>query len=333
MLRNGDYRNALLGTSVSVMFLVVFVAASKYFARTGSIQERNPPAERKTEERPKVEDIGNYLRGYQSYDEIVETFRGWEAKAGDIVEVGTYGSAARTGKHHYIKISNEFRPSSERVLITACIHGNEPWSTSTVVSCAGKIISLYGRDEGITRLVDERTIYIVPVVSPDSYPTSRSSHGVDPNRNFPTLKEPDRESVPPVQNLRNFFGEIKPDSVLSGHTYGRIFLIPWGDSTKDNPNLSDYERIASDMCGLSGYRYQRACQMYNRPIYGTEIDWYHRHGAFAMVMEFGSHQRKPTEKETEEELDRTFDSIVYFIKESPKVEVKKTSCPAGGVKS
>jgi hypothetical protein len=333
MSNDKDFRNVLTSASVGVMFVILFVASYKYVSRSESKEAERGAVEEKREEKPRVEDIGDYLCGYQSYDEIVKTFKGWEAKAKDIVEVGTYGSDARAGKHYYIKISNEFRPSSEKVLITACIHGNEPWSTSTVVSCAGKIISLYGRDEGITKLIDERTIYIIPVVSPDSYPTSRSAHGVDPNRNFPTLKEPDRESVPPIKNLRDFFNEIKPDGVLSGHTYGRIFLIPWGDSTKDNPNLSDYERVASEMCDLSGYRYQRACQMYNRPIYGTEIDWYHRNGAFAMVMEFGSHQRKPTEKETKEELDRTFYSIVHFIKESPKVEIKKSSCLLRGIES
>lgn len=271
---------------------------------------------------PSAPDIGEYVSGYQSYEEIISTLREWEKKAPDLVEIGTYGKTTKGTDQYYIKISNEFAPASKSVLLTACIHGNEPWSTSTSVACFGRILASYGKDEELTELVNSTTIYLIPVVSPDSYPGNRMVDGVDPNRNFPTLNDPDRESVTPVKNLQEFFLKTKPNGVLAGHTYGRIFLIPWGDSTKDNPNLEDYERVASDMSNLADYRYQRACHMYNRPIYGTEIDWYHRHGAFAMVIEFGLHQRKPSIEETRNEMERTFPAIIHFIKNSVEVEIK-----------
>lgn len=271
---------------------------------------------------PVVADIGDYVTGHKSYEEIVSMFREWEQKAPDLIEVGTYGKTSQQKDQYFIRISNELSPAKKSVLLTACIHGNEPWSTSTSIACIGKIISSYGKDKELTDLVNSRTIYLIPVVSPDSYPGSRGVDGVDPNRNFPTLADPDRQSVAPVKNLQDFFMKIKPNGVLAGHTYGRVFLIPWGDSTSDNPNIKDYERIASEMSGLAKYRYQRACQMYNRPIYGTEIDWYHRHGAFAMVIEFGSHQRKPSLEDTRSEFERTFPAIIHFIKNSTEVEIK-----------
>lgn len=303
--------------SVTLLIATVVVGVCKTQPSAPVVNE--PPAQRS----PEPADIGNHVFGYQTYEEIRRKFEEWESKSPNLIEVGTYGSKSAAGDHIYIRVSNEFAPSNKVVLITACIHGNEPLSTSTVIAALGEMISQYGNNEEMTNLINSRTVYVIPVVSPASYPNSRSSDGVDPNRNFPTLKDPDKKSVPSVANLRDFFLDTKPDAVLSGHTYGRIFLIPWGDNTKDNPNLSDYERIAKKMAELSGYRYQRACEMYNSPIYGTEIDWFHRNGAFAMVMEFGSHQRKPTESETASEFKKTFGSIIHFIKEAPEVDIKE----------
>jgi hypothetical protein len=75
--------------------------------------------------------------------------------------------------------------------------------------------------------------------------------------------------------------------------------------------------------------------MYNSPIYGTEVDWYYRNGAFAttpnrkrihrgafaIVMEFGTHQHIPSQSDIDSEFRRTFQAVLYFIKEAPLVEI------------
>jgi hypothetical protein len=268
---------------------------------------------------PNTPEIKEFTFGYQDYNEILNKFKKWENESPFLIDVKKYG---KEEKYFYIKICNEYDPGKNKILITACIHGNEPLSSSTVIAYAGKLLSSYKKDKNITDIINKSTIYFVPVVSPETYPHSRNIQGVDPNRDFPTLKNPNKTSVELVQCLKELFLEIRPNSVLSGHTFGRVYLIPWGDSTSDNENLEDYKRIASTMGRLSNYRYQRACEMYNRPIYGTEIDWYHRNGSFAMVMEFGTHQKKPSLEDTIKELDRTFEAFLYFLKESPQIKIK-----------
>lgn len=292
--------------------MVALIAAAAY---------KNSPQPPPIVKPPATPEIGPFIQGHQSYGELVETMDKWEELAPDLVEVGTYGKTSEGKDQFYMKISNETCPGEKTVLITACIHGNEPLSTSTVMAYAGKLLSDYGKDKAITEVVNTRTIYFIPVISPDSYPSSRHVNNVDPNRDFPTLKKPDKESVTPVKNLQDFFLKVKPDSVLSGHTFGRKYLIPWGDSTVENPNLKEYKEIATEMCRLSGYKFQRVCEMYGRPIYGTETDWYHRNGAFAMVIEFGTHQRKPTLEETTTEFERTFGSFLHFVSESANVRL------------
>ena len=185
-----------------------------------------------------------------------------------------------------------------------------------------ELLDKYGDDDQITSLLDSREIYFVPVVSPDSYPTNREVDGVDPNRDFPTDRDPNKQSVTPVAALQQFFLDIKPNAVISGHTFGRVFLTPWGSRTQICDNESDYQRIIGEMAKKCGYKMMRCCFNYGQPIFGTEVDWYYKNGAFAIVMEFGTHQRRPSNKEINQEFDRTFDGILYFIKEGAEVNVR-----------
>lgn len=273
-------------------------------------------------QQPAAPNISKAIPGYQDYSGTVSQIQQWEKEAPDLVETGTYGSSAKGQKLYFIRLSNEFSPSQKVVLITASIHGNEPWSTSTVMAYIGTMLSKYGKDDEITKLVNERTIYFVPVISPDSYPNSRHVDGVDPNRDFPGPRNPNRQSTPAVAAIQSLFRQIKPCAVISGHTFGRIYLHPFGDSMQTCPNHADFQRIVGEMGRLSNYRVDRACNMYNSPIHGTEVDWYYRNGAFAIVMEFGTHQRIPSMEDTTSEFNRTFKAVLYFMREAPEVKVQ-----------
>lgn len=265
--------------------------------------------------------ITTQVPDYLNNEQTVAQLKKWNEEAPDLTEVGAYGKT-RNGKDiHYIRIeadhgTDEVKPI---VLITACIHGNEPLSASTVMGYIGTILGTYGKDQEVTKLVDSRIMYFVPIVSPDSYPRSRHVDGVDPNRDFPTERNPNKRSVPPVQALRDFFLKIKPHAVISGHTYGRVYLTPWGDKTRLCKHDSQYKDIIGKMGQLSRYRLQRACEMYNRPIYGTEVDWYYKNGAFSIVMEFGTHQRIPSRSDIRSEFDRTYKAALHFIQLAPEV--------------
>jgi len=267
---------------------------------------------------PEPSNIGQYVFEHQSYDQIIKTFKGWEESSPKLIDVYSYGKSSKGTDLYCIKISNEYKPGDNKVLVTASIHGNEPLSTSVSMAYIGKILSGYGHDESLTNLLNNNTIYYVPVVSPDSYPSNRNVDGVDPNRNFPTLKDPNKNSITIIKNLQDLFLQIKPNSVFSCHTYGRMYLIPWGDSVKDNPDQDSYNSVVNEMGKLSNYKVLKTSELYNKPIYGTEIDYYYRNGAFAIVAEFGTHQKKATLSDTQKEFERTFSSFIYFLNNSPK---------------
>ena len=265
--------------------------------------------------------ITTQVPGWLNNDQTVSQLKTWHQEAPDLTEVGVYGKSSNGKDVHYIKIeadhgNDEIKPI---VLITACIHGNEPLSASTVMGYIGTMLGQYGKDDTVTKLVDSRILYFVPIVSPDSYPRSRRVDGVDPNRNFPTDSNPTKKSVPPVEALKKFFNRIKPHAVISGHTYGRVYLTPWGSKTRACPHNSQFQDIVGTMGKLSQYRVQRACELYGRPIYGTEVDWYYKNGAISIVMEFGTHQRIPSQSDIESEFNRTYKAVLHFIDRAPKV--------------
>lgn len=267
--------------------------------------------------------LTNPTPDFLNNQETIDQLKQWQEEAPELVQVNTYGKTSKGRDIYYIKITGPKSGNKKVVLITACIHGNEPWSASTVMNYIGVILDKYGDDEEITELVNTRELYFVPIVSPDSYGQTRFVDGVDPNRDFPTNQNPHKASVPPVRALQELFLQIRPNAVISGHTFGRIFLTPWGDQNEMCPNEADFSRIVGKMAGMCQYRIARACQLYGRPIYGTEVDWYYKHGAFAVVMEFGTHQRIPSKADIDQEFNRTFKGVLYFIKEAPEVQIQQ----------
>jgi len=276
--------------------------------------------------KPQIPNISTVIPAYLNYSDIINQIKEWEKEAPDLVETGFYGKTQKGLNIGFLKICNKLETKKRPiVMITAAIHGNEPWSTGCVMACAGTILNEYGKNEEITNLVDSREIYIIPVVSPDSYPYSRYVDGVDPNRDFPGPNDPNHKSKPSISSIQDFFLKIKPNAVISGHTFGRVFLTPYGDSRRPCENKADYDTIIGKMSKLSNYGIEKACEKYGTPIYGSESDWYYRNGAFSVVMEFGTHQKIPSDEQINNEFNRTWESIKLFIKDAPLVEINSNN--------
>jgi hypothetical protein len=156
-----------------------------------------------------------------------------------------------------------------------------PLATSMAMGYTGYML-FHRNEEKIKSIIDSRDIYVVPVVCPDYFPHSRAYAGIDPNRNFDKTK-----SVEPIEALKKLGLTLKPDAVLSLHTYGRVYLIPWGRSTSLCKDENKYKSVVGEMAKLSKYRMEHGCEMYHHPIYGTEMDFFYQQGAFAIVQECG----------------------------------------------
>jgi hypothetical protein len=198
-----------------------------------AIEQPQIPEPSKFPNRPTV---NNPIPAWKSYADTVKQLEEWKTQSPGLVETGTYGKSSKGVNLSYIRVTNLYDPSpKKKVLITASIHGNEPLAASTTMAFIGTMLVNYQVDPEVTSLINSRDIYFVPVVSPDSYPNSREVDGVDPNRNFPKGTDI-KKSVPPVEALKDFFLKQHFNAVISGHTFGRVYLIPYGDTTNNCPN-------------------------------------------------------------------------------------------------
>ncbi len=292
---------------------------------------------------PITNNVTNTEFVHLSYEQTVSQLKKWADQAPDMADIGIYGKSTKGNDLYYIRINNKRIPSKEKpkVLITACIHGNEPLAAGTVMAYINELLLKYNTDQDMKDLLNTRDIYFVPIVSPDSYTKTREVDGVDPNRNF-AHSNIATESVAPVAAIQELFTTIKPNAVISTHTWGRVFLIPYGDTMENSPHHKDFVSVVTEMGRLSGYKYMRVCDLYKNngglnimprrktssgqtvlmPIFGTEVDWYYRNGSFPIVMEVGTHQRIPTTPEIQDEYRRTWTAFLYFIKEAPMVNLK-----------
>ena len=335
-----EMKNALIFLNVVLMGIGTMAIIHKIqdspTTKPPVIQRPYTPIKPKPIPKPVNPDITQTFPSYLNYAKTVAQLKQWQSEAPTLAEVGTYGRSTRGHDLYYIRITNKTNSDKPVVLITACIHGNEPLAASTTMAMIGTILKEYGDKKEITDLVDSRDIYFVPVVSPDSYPHSRHVDGVDPNRNFPGPRSPSRRSVAPVAAIQSLFEKIKPQAVISGHTWGRVFLTPYGDTNKKNPHWDEYQKIIGQMASMSGYKVLRAYDLYTanglaipppirvefRPIYGTEVDWYYRNGAFAIVCEFGRHQRIPSDSDIRVEFEKTYGAFLHFIQKAPLVQIR-----------
>ncbi len=185
-----------------------------------------------------------------------------------------------------IKVSDDVKKEQDEpsVLIEANIHARE-WSSHQVATYyLWKLVEDYGSNETITWLVNNRQIYVIPMVNPDGYiydgngdlsqaenwrknrnaSTPTSSVGVDLNRNWdiawnegvddPTSNTYHGEapfSEKETDSIRDFILSKDIDSYNDIHSYAGTLLIPWAHTTNSSVHDSWYRDMADDMTSLT----------------------------------------------------------------------------------
>jgi len=208
-----------------------------------------------------------------------------------------------------IKVSDNpgTQEDEPEVLLDALHHAREPITVNVICDFLVWLCDGYGTDPVATFLVDERQIWIVPVVNPDgycynestypagggmwrknrSYDSGTGCYGVDPNRNYPYMWGQGGSSSDPCDNL--YMGpsagsELEPQAIMtlcvthefvtqnSYHSVAAVVLMPWGYTNNNTPDhdllLSMAERMAE-----CGYGYGQPGEVGLYTCSGTTMDW------------------------------------------------------------
>jgi hypothetical protein len=197
------------------------------------------------------------------------------------------------------------------------IHAREPIGMQSLFYFVDDLLAGYGSDPWKTYLLDERRIYICPVVNPDGYQanvntytgsggasfgnwrknardnnssgTFNAGDGVDLNRNFAfqwglnnvgssgtsssdLYRGPSAFSEPETQAQRDLIVALQPKTAMSFHTYGDLWLHPWGyqvSATSDSAAFYEWNDEATAGIGYSAGQAPRVLYEVN----GEYNDW------------------------------------------------------------
>jgi len=229
--------------------------------------------------------LGNNLSDYSDYQQNVDELLAMEAAHPAIARTEVVGVSLEGRGIYGLKISDSVdtdEPEPE-VLLMAIHHAREPVSNETVLELARRLLGGYGSDPELTFLVDHREIWIIPVVNPDGYvyvddydpmwrKNRRGGYGVDINRNYgfqwgydnwgsspytgdETYRGAYAWSEPETQTIHNFINAHQVSYALSFHTYGDLYLYPWGYYYGTTPDNSHFRDIAQVMSQDNHYTY------------------------------------------------------------------------------
>jgi len=295
---------------LSTLMLIAFSFASSGVMSSGSSSDASSPVV-VPEAGPPVDYV------YRNFSTIRSVLLDTEADYPEIAKVYDIGDSWETTQGIAnrdilaIKVSDNVLVDEDEpeVLIVALHHARE-WVTSELVTEAvTNITSSYGVDPRISWLVDNRELWIIPVVNPDGLDYALEvdsmwrknrrlnyddSYGVDLNRNYNGSENGDPlgawggagTSDTPSSDLycgEHAFSEPETAAIrdlayahdfqieLDFHSSGEWVMWPWGYTANKTPDDASLVSIGTQLAALNGYFPAQSVDLY--PTTGDSLDW------------------------------------------------------------
>lgn len=225
---------------------------------------------------------------YRSYDEMVQTLQACRQNYPAITRLFELGQSVQGRTIYGLKVSDH--PDSEEidepgVLYVGNIHAREVITPEIIFYFLEHLLNGYGHDDRITRLIQERQLWMIPSLNPDGHVrveagdrwwrkncriNADGSIGVDLNRNFSyrwgydfigsspvpadeTYRGPAAFSEPETQIIRDFVRRHRVDASLFYHSYGNLWLFPWSYGYVNTPHHPVFLEMGRAMAQANGY--------------------------------------------------------------------------------
>jgi hypothetical protein len=225
----------------------------------------------------------NYATMTDELEEIADNYP-------DISELYNLGSSVLGRTIWGLKITNnpDIEENEPEVRICGAHHGNEFMSVELPLLLAWYLVENYETDEYIEDLVNNREIWIIPMVNPDGREASSryNANGVDLNRDYGYLwngegNSPSPYSQPETQVIREHALDNNFVLSLSYHTTAAYVNYIWNykeDPTPDDDvvvELSEQYATSSGYTAIRGYNWYQTRGDTNDFSYGCrgDLDW------------------------------------------------------------
>lgn len=230
--------------------------------------------------------------GFKTFSEIVTYLNTIHADHPSITTAPfSIGTSVEGRDLWVIKISDnpETDEDEPEVLYTGLHHAREPISAELLLYTLDYLTDNYGTDPTATAVVDGRELFFLPVLNPDGYVYNETTnpngggmwrknrrdngdgtYGVDLNRNYgyqwgydnlgssPYTGAVDYRgtgpfSEPETQALRDYIESRSFAMAVNYHSYGNLFLYPWGYDQIYTPDQLYFSGIADSAVTFNGY--------------------------------------------------------------------------------
>lgn len=224
--------------------------------------------------------------GYYSYSQIIGIIDSLATNFPAICKKVDLGTSLGGRQLAALKISdnvNQDEPEAE-IMFDGGIHGDEVGAAQNVIMFAREICLLYGIDPVYTELIDNREIWLYPMVNPDGrMEMSRyNNNGVDINRDGGYMWNGEGQSTGAFSQvetkaLRNINFDNQFVVYTNYHSGTEIISYPWsyrGSLARDYPHLHNLAGLYSSTSGYANLSYGQGYNvMY--AINGSTKDWHY----------------------------------------------------------
>ena len=216
----------------------------------------------------------------------------------------TIGQSYENRDIYMIRLTSPTSGDKPPIYFSSLIHAREPGGNSVLIDFAMWLTSNYeGGDIRAASILDNTTVYFVPIANPDGYEYNMPNggyhrknmnftlgDGVDLNRNWgymwgydnfgsspypndPTYRGTSAFSEPETQVQRDFIEEYEPIAAMNYHSYGKWLIYPYGyEENTYTPDQSTFVEWSAAMTANNGYFAGTAPEcLYT--VNGEQNDW------------------------------------------------------------
>lgn len=240
-----------------------------------------------------AEDMGDYHTYQEMLDEMEET----EIAFPTICKMISIGKSIEGRDIWAIKVSDEPEledDSEPDLLYMANMHAREIITPEIILYFLNHLVSNYNIDLEITDFINHLEFWLIPTQNPDghvyveeideSWRKNRRNNGdgtfgVDLNRNYgymwgydnngsspnswsDTYRGPGPFSEPESQVIRDLCNIHEFVLSLSYHSYGNLWLFPWGYINEKTEDHDIFREIAKNCTDFNGYLPQLSAELY-----------------------------------------------------------------------
>lgn len=255
---------------------------------------------------------------YLTYDTMTARLRELVAAHPDIAVLTSIGKSIEGRDLWAVKVSDHpgLDEKEPACLLAGAHHAREWTSFEVPMAVLQALLDGYGTDPRLTRLVDERETWIIPMVNPDGVTWSQtkakywrknrrpvgSSFGIDLNRNYGYHWGPTGSSDQPYSDTYHGTGPFsEPETTaikelaererfqtsIHFHSYSELILFPFAYAYNvPNPDEPLYRSVGAEMAAFNSYTVQNCTELY--PAAGISDDWLYGEGkTIAFTFEMG----------------------------------------------